>query len=95
MVVGLCVIELHLPDNHSLKGKRQVIKSIKDRIRNKFNVSVAEIEHQQLWQRIGLGIAYVCNDRKKVDQTISCIINFVEGLNVAVIIDYDTEITNY
>jgi hypothetical protein len=95
MVVGTCIIELHLPENHSLKGKRQIVKSIKDRVRNKFNVSVAEIAHQRLWQRASLGIAYVCNNHQKVDQTLNRIINFVENQNLAIITDYDVEITHY
>jgi hypothetical protein len=95
MVVGTCIIELHLPENHSLKEKRQVIKRLKDRLRNNFNVSVAETDHQELWQRASLGIAYVCNDRQRADQALNQMLNFVERQNLAVIINYDMEITTY
>ncbi len=92
MVVGTCTIELHLPENHSLKGKRRIIRSLRDRLRNNFNVSVAEIEHQQLWQRATLGIACVSNDSKKVDQLLNRVVNFVEQQHVAVITNYNMEI---
>ena len=51
MVVGVLRLTLFLPENHSLKGKRQVLRAIKDRVRNKFNVSIAESDSHDLWQR--------------------------------------------
>jgi uncharacterized protein YlxP (DUF503 family) len=77
MHVGVCRIELRLPENHSLKGKRQVIKSITTRIQNRFNVSVAEVDNQNLWQLATLGIACVSNHRRHADETLSNVLKFV------------------
>jgi len=77
MLVGLCTVELFIPDSGSLKGKRQVIKSIKDRIRQKFNVSVAEIGDQDLWQRSVFGIACVGTDKKFVNGVLDKIIDLI------------------
>ncbi|MEK6537983.1 MAG: DUF503 domain-containing protein [Nitrospirota bacterium] len=78
MTVGLCTIELFIPESGSLKGKRQVIKSIKDRIRQKFNVSVAEIEDHDLWQKTVFGIACVGNDKKYINSVLDKIIDLIE-----------------
>ncbi|MBI3003134.1 MAG: DUF503 domain-containing protein [candidate division NC10 bacterium] len=59
MIVGTAVVELQLPENGSLKGKRKVLRSIKDRIRVRFNVSIAEVDRQDAWQRATLGVAVV------------------------------------
>ena len=77
MHVGVCQIELRLPENHSLKGKRQVIKSITTRIQNRFNVSVAEVDNQNLWQLATLGIACVSNHRRHVDETLANVVKFI------------------
>ena len=77
MHVSVCQIELRLPENHSLKGKRQVIKSIITRLQNKFNVSVAEVENQNLWQLATLGIACVSNHRRHADETLTNVVKFV------------------
>jgi len=77
MHVGVCRIELRLPENHSLKGKRQVIKSITTRIQNRFNVSVAEVDNQNLWQLATLGVACVSNHRRHADETLSNVLKFV------------------
>jgi uncharacterized protein YlxP (DUF503 family) len=77
MHVGVCRIELRLPENHSLKGKRQVIKSIITRLQNRFNISVAEVDNQDLWQLATLGIACVSNHRRHADETLANVIKFV------------------
>jgi len=77
MHVGVCQLELRLPENHSLKGKRQVIKSIITRLQNKFNISVAEVDNQDLWQLATLGIACVSNHRRHADETLSNVVKFV------------------
>jgi uncharacterized protein YlxP (DUF503 family) len=51
MVVGLCLVDIHIPENSSLKGKRQVMKRILERVKNRFNVSIAEVDDNDLWQR--------------------------------------------
>jgi len=76
--VALCVIEIHLPGVASLKEKRQVLRSLKDGLRDHYNVSVAEIDHQDLWQRATLGIVGIASARVPLEQTFSSIQNEVE-----------------
>ncbi len=92
MIVGVCKIELYIPETNSLKAKRKVIKSLKDRVRKKFNVSIAEVELQNLWQRAVLGVATVSNDKKQVDATFSKVISFMENTDLAIIGQYKIEI---
>jgi len=70
MIVGLLTLELYIPEANSLKSKRFIIKSLKDRIKNKYNVSIAEIDANDLWQRSILGAACVANERKIINQTL-------------------------
>lgn len=92
MFVGVGQIELFIPESGSLKSKRFVLKSIKTKIRNKFNVSVAEVENNDKWQRASLGLAVVSNDRKIVDSTLTQIINFIENDFRVEVIDHSIEI---
>lgn len=80
MIVGLCTVELHIPDGDSLKAKRQVLLSLKDRLRTKFNVSVAEIAEQELWQKAILGIACVANESSHVNQVLDQAINAIRSV---------------
>jgi uncharacterized protein YlxP (DUF503 family) len=77
MHVSVCQIELRLPENQSLKGKRQVIKSIIARLQNRYKVSVAEVDNQNLWQLATLGVACVSNHRRHADETLSNVIKFI------------------
>ena len=93
MNVGICKIKLRIPDNQSLKGKRQVLKSITARVKNKFNVSVAEIDDQELWQSAMLGICYVSNDKRYTNEVLSKVVDFIVGGRFEVeILDYEIEI---
>ena len=92
MIIGTCQIELLIANNHSLKGKRRVIKSIKDRVRSKFNVSIAEIGHQEEWQRSTLGVACISNDLGLVDSILNKVLNLIETSSDATLIDYQIEI---
>jgi len=93
MVIGVCTLELYLPDNHSLKGKRQVVNSLKGKLKNRFNISIAEIDHLDVWQRAALGIAIVSNDRRHVDSELSKILNFIEDSQYAsYLLDYSCEL---
>jgi len=78
MNAGICRIKLHLPGSQSLKDKRGVIKSIISRLRTQFNVSVAEVEDQELWQLATLGIACISNHDQHVDEVLSKVVNFVK-----------------
>ena len=77
MNVGVCRVELRLPENESLKGKRQVIKSIVTRLKNKYNVSVAEVDNNGLWQLATLGISCVSNHRQHTEETLATAVNFI------------------
>lgn len=68
--MGVCVIELYIPQNRSLKGKRQILRSIKAKISNKFNVAVAEIAEQDRWQTAVLGVSTLSNDRRFVNEVL-------------------------
>ena len=80
MIVGLCTIELYIPDGHSLKAKRQILLSLKDRLRNKFNLSVAEVGDQELWQKAVLGIACVANEGAYVNKVLDQAINLIRSV---------------
>ena len=67
MPIGVLTLELHLPDAHSLKEKRMVVRGVKDRLRSRFNVAVAELDHQDLWQRALLGVVSISNDQKTLE----------------------------
>ena len=79
MLVGVCRLEIFVPESSSLKSKGFVLNSIKKRIRNKFNVSVAEVENNDKWQRISLGISIVSNERKFIDMNIEEILKLIES----------------
>ncbi|MBD3375830.1 DUF503 family protein [candidate division KSB1 bacterium] len=92
MFVGLLQLDLMIPESGSLKEKRFVLKSIKTRIRNKFNVSVAEVDHLEKWQRTVLGIALVCNERKFIDKTMNQILNLVDDDADIQILEHQLEV---
>jgi len=94
VVVGMASITLMLHGNRSLKGKRSIIKGIKGRVSNSFNVSVAEVDLQDSLHKAVLGIAAVGNDRSYINSLLDKVINKIEGLNTAEIIDTRMEIMN-
>lgn len=79
MIVGTLEIVLLIRESHSLKSRRRVVKSLRDRIRSRFNVSVADLADQNLWQRAVLGVAVVSNDGRFVNQVLSKVLNLVES----------------
>ena len=93
MNVGVCRVELRLPENLSLKGKRRVLKSIISRIKNRFNVSVAEIGDQELWQLATLGICCVSNNNRHTNEVLSKVVDFIiDGRFEVEILDYEIEL---
>ena len=93
MHVGVCRLTLHLPEASSLKEKRQVARSLSDRIRNRFNVAVAEVEDADMRQRLTLGVCCVSNDRGHADAMLSSLISFIEESRFDVeLLDIQTEI---
>jgi uncharacterized protein YlxP (DUF503 family) len=79
MTVGIARLTLFIPDSHSLKEKRMVVRRVKDRTRGKFNVAIAEVEDNDVWQRAVLGLAVVGNERRFVDSALDEVVRFVRG----------------
>ena len=93
MIVGVCRIKLRLPESSSLKDKRRVIKSIKDQVRNRFEVSIAEVEDQDLWQIATLGACCISNDSRHTNEVLSRVIDFIENAHFDIeVLDTHTEI---
>ena len=76
--VAVGTVELHLPDVGSLKGKRHVLKGLKEKLRHRFEISVAEVDHQDLWQRATLALACVSGDSRHANEVISKALDFIE-----------------
>lgn len=79
MVIGTCRITLRLPENHSLKGKRQIVKSLLGRVRGRFDVAAAEVEDNDSWQLATLGFACVSNNARHANEIMDHVIDFVQG----------------
>lgn len=93
MNVGVCRITLRLPENLSLKGKRQVLKSITSRVGNQFRVSVAEIDDHDSWQLATLGICHVSTDKRHTNRVLSKVVDFIAHSRFeAELLDYEIEI---
>lgn len=92
MIVGLLTLDLHIFEAHSLKEKRFVIKSLIDRIKNKFNVSVAEVDANDLWQRSIIGIAMVANETQFINKVFENIRNVVYDINAVELIESHVEL---
>ena len=91
MHIGVCKIKLYLPESQSLKEKRRVIKSIIARLKNRFNVAIAEIEAQDIHQSAVLGAVTVANEVKFADKILAQCVKFIEENSSVVLIDYETE----
>ena len=93
MHIGVCRIMLHLPESASLKDKRQVSRSLSARIRNSFNVAVAEVEDHELWQRLTLAVCCVSTDSAHANEMVSKVVEFIEETRRDLeLLDYETEI---
>ena len=90
MAVGL--VEVHLPDVGSLKGKRHALKGLKERVRARYEVSVAEVAHHDLWQRATLALACVSHDARHAHEVVSKAIDFIEEHVEGQVIDSSVEI---
>lgn len=91
MIVGLLTLDLHIPEANSLKTKRMVIKSLIDRTKNKFNVSVAEVDAQNLWQRSVIGISMVANETVIINKVFEKIRTLVLDTHSVELIDSTME----
>jgi uncharacterized protein YlxP (DUF503 family) len=77
--VALGTVDIHLPGVDSLKGKRQIIKSLKDKLRGRFEVAVAEVDHHDVWQRATLAVACVSHDARHANAVVSKAMDFIEA----------------
>ncbi len=78
MIVGACRVTLRLPENSSLKGKRQLLRSLTTRLRNKFNVAVAEVDDNDLWQIATIGVTCVSNDARHAREMLDRVLTFIQ-----------------
>ncbi len=93
MNVAVCRMDLRLPENSSLKGKRRVVKSITSRVSAKFNVAIAEVDNQDAWQHATLGISCISSDGRHANEMISRVVDFIISSRPdAEILDYQIEI---
>ncbi|NTX08135.1 DUF503 domain-containing protein [Myxococcus sp. CA040A] len=92
MFVGVARLTLQIPDSGSLKSKRQVLRRVTDRVKARFNVAVAEVDDQDLWQKASLALSVVGNDRRHVDEQLEKVIHFIEEMYVAPLMARETEI---
>ncbi len=92
-VIGVCRLELSLPESQSLKDKRQVLRSLQTRLRNTYSVSVAETEGQDKWQMAELLVTYASSDARHAQEVLSKVIEFTEGYHLPLLLlDAETEL---
>lgn len=92
MFVCVARLTLQIPESGSLKAKRQVLRRVIERVKGRFNVAVAEVDDQDLWQKASLALAVVGNERRHVDEQMEKIIHFVEEMYVAPLMSREKEI---
>jgi len=92
MIVGAAIVEIRIHESHSLKQKRGVVRSIVRRVRNRYNLSIAEVGGQDTWQRAELGLCNAGTDRQRVRALIESAVVFIEELHIAEIIAVDIEV---
>ncbi|OLB22258.1 MAG: hypothetical protein AUI12_00890 [Acidobacteria bacterium 13_2_20CM_2_57_6] len=92
MPVGLLTLELHIPDAQSLKDKRQVLRSLKDKLRRDFNVAVAEMEHHDTWQRSVVGIVTISNEEKHLREVLQKVLDEADRILGSILINQAVEI---
>jgi uncharacterized protein len=90
MVIALLSVELHIPHAQSLKDKRMVLRRIKDRL-HKFNVAVAEVEHQDLWQRAGLGIVAISTTAEHAERELAAAADEIDRVEPGLVMRTDIE----
>jgi uncharacterized protein YlxP (DUF503 family) len=93
MNTGICKLKLHIPESNSLKDKRRIVKSVIARLKNQFNISIAEVEDNELWQVATLGISCVSTHEQHVDETLNHVMEFiVQNYPTLEIVDHEIEI---
>jgi uncharacterized protein len=95
MFVCVARLTLQIPDSGSLKSKRQILRRVTDRVKARFNVAVAEVDDNDLWQRATIGLSVVGNERRHVDEQMEKIIHHIEEMYVAPLVSRETEILSF
>lgn len=95
MVVGVCQLALRFHDCRSLKEKRQILKSVIGKVKNRFNISIAEVGGHTFWQKADVGIAVIGTDNAFVNSVIDKVLDYIDGLHLAEIIDHDVEFLKF
>jgi uncharacterized protein len=91
MPIGLITLEIHIPDARSLKDKRQILKSLKDRLRGHFNVAVAELDHQDVWQRSIVGVVGISAEEGHLAETMGNVLEASEQVLGRSLISHEIE----
>ena len=94
MVIGVCKVTLLLHGNRSLKGKRRVLKSIMGKVKFRFNLTIAEVGCNDVWQRAEIGFAAIGNDRAFINSVIDTALSFIEDMQLAEVTDHRIELIN-
>ncbi len=92
MIIGVLKLELYLPAPNSLKSKRFILKRIIERLRNKFNISISEVNHHDLWQRSVIGVSVVGNDKRHINSVIDKVVDNIEAMHDVQVINYSLEL---
>lgn len=92
MPVGLLTLEIYIPDSHSLKDKRQILRSLKERLRARFNVAVAELDGQDTWQHAQVGVVTLSNNAAHVEQSLQAVFAEAENLLGRDLVDHNLEV---
>lgn len=92
MNVGCCSIRFYLHGNGSLKGKRRIVRAIKDRIKNKFNISVAEVGDQDSWKNLHLGIVAVNADARYLEGQLQQVVHFIDNMHLAEMTQHEIQL---
>ncbi|OLR64144.1 DUF503 domain-containing protein [Peptoniphilus porci] len=92
MIIGICTCEIFIYNANSLKSKRSVVKSIVEKSKNRFNVSIAEVGENDKWQKSVIGFATVSKDKKIVDETMENVIQFFNSYSEIEIMNIEKEI---
>lgn len=91
MIIGLLKIDLHIHDSSSLKEKRMVTNSLKDKLRRQFNIAITETDNHDKWQALNLGIVTISTETKHANQVLSQVVEFIEDLKEAYVVKYEIE----
>jgi len=91
MPIGLLTLEIFIPDAQSLKDKRQVLRSLKEKLRARFNVAIAELDHQDTWQRAQIGIVSLSNDANHLEQSLRAVFDEADKMLGRELVSHEIE----